>query len=143
MNVTILVGNLGSDPETRYTQNQTAVCNFTLATSKKKKDNQGNWNDHTEWHKIVVWGKQAESAGKFLSKGKKVGIQGELQTRKWDDKSGVTRYQTEIHAHSIEFLSPKDNSTQAGDTGGGFPANDGFPATSGGNDSASLDDIPF
>lgn len=143
MNSVILVGNLGSDPELRHTQSQVAVCNFSVATTKKKKDASGTWNDHTEWHKIVAWGKTAESAAKYLSKGKKVCVQGELQTRSWEDKEGQKRYQVEINASSLEFLSPRsEGNSQAANTGGGFPENDNsWPEDN--TPKGNLDDIPF
>ena len=97
VNKVILIGNLGGDPEVRYTPNGSAVCNLSLATSESWKDRQtGQPVERTEWHRIVVFGKLAEIAGQFLRKGSKVYIEGKLQTRKWQDQQGQDRYTTEI-----------------------------------------------
>lgn len=116
MNKVILVGNLGSDPELRYTQGGEPVANFSLATNKKWKNKSGESQEHTEWHKIVVWGKTAENCEKFLKKGSKVLIEGEIQTREWEDKEGGKRYTTEIKALGVDFLS---TSSDSGSGGGG------------------------
>ena len=104
INKVILVGNLGHDPELRYTGNQTPVCNFRIATSDRRKDQSGNWVDHTEWHSVVAFGKTAENCSQYLSKGRQVYIEGRLQTRKWQDKEGKDRYSTEIIANTVQFL---------------------------------------
>jgi len=110
VNKVILVGNLGRDPEIRYTTSGTAVCNFSLATSETYKDKAGEKKEVTEWHNIQCWGKLAELAGEYLAKGKTIYLEGRLQTRKWQDKSGNDRYTTEIVAEKIQFLSPKGDS---------------------------------
>jgi len=110
VNKVILVGNLGRDPETRFTTSGTAVCNFSLATSETFKDKSGEKQEKTEWHNIQCWGKLAELAGEYLAKGKTIYLEGRLQTRKWQDKSGADRYTTEIVAEKIQFLSPKGES---------------------------------
>lgn len=103
-NLVILTGNLGNDPEIRYTANGTPVANFRMATNEVYNDKQGVRQEKTEWHRIVVWGKMAEACGEYLSKGRQVHIQGKLQTRSWKDKDNVTRYTTEIIAQRVEFL---------------------------------------
>ncbi len=100
----LLLGRLGKDPETKYTQQQLAIASFSLATNERKKDATGNWVDHTEWHNIVTFGKTAENCGKFLKKGREVFVEGRLRTRKWQDKEGKDRYTTEILADTVRFV---------------------------------------
>ena len=102
VNKVILVGNLGKDPEVKYTQSGKAVCNFSIATTERY-----NKEDHTEWHNIVAWGKLAEICGEYLAKGSRVYIEGKITTRKWEDKEGITRYTTEIIAREMKMLSKK------------------------------------
>ena len=110
INKAILIGNLGRDPEVRYTQNGTAVANFSIATSEKWKDkNTGEMQERTEWHRIVTFGRLAEICGEYLSKGRQVYIEGRLQTRSWEQE-GVTRYTTEIIANDMKMLGPKGSS---------------------------------
>jgi single-strand DNA-binding protein len=105
INKVILVGNLGKDPELTYTQGGTPVYKFSLATGEKFKGKDGEWVERTEWHSVVVWGKQGESAGKYLQKGRQVYLEGKLQTRSWDDeKTGQKRYMTEVNAQRVVFL---------------------------------------
>ncbi len=120
VNKAILIGNLGRDPEVRYTQGGTAVANFSLATTERAKKD-GEWVDHTEWHNIVTFGKVAENCGKYLTKGSSCFIEGRIQTRKWTDKEGKDRYTTEIVAQNIQFLGGKGG-------GGGRPSAPGAPA---------------
>jgi len=108
MNKAMLIGNLGSDPEVRYTQNQTPVATFSVATSERWTDSEGNKQEHTEWHRVVSWGKLAEICGEHLKKGDKVFIEGKLRTRKWEDKDGNTRYTTEINARDLEMLGGRE-----------------------------------
>ncbi|MBI5445792.1 MAG: single-stranded DNA-binding protein [Deltaproteobacteria bacterium] len=96
VNKAILLGNVGKDPEVRYTQNGTGVANFTLATTERRKGPDGQWTDHTEWHNVVAWGKTAETCSQWVKKGTQLYIEGRIQTRKWQDKEGNTRYSTEI-----------------------------------------------
>lgn len=104
VNKVILLGNLGGDPELRYTPSGQAVANFNIATNERvQKD--GNWEDRTEWHRVVVWGKLAERCNEFLKKGSSVFLEGKIQTRKWQDREGGDRYTTEIVAFSVQFLS--------------------------------------
>lgn len=113
INKVILVGNLGKDPELRYTPSGAAVANFTLATSERFKDKSGEWQEKTEWHNIVAWRQLAEICGKYLHKGKQVYIEGKIQTRSYDDRDGNKRYTTEIVADQMQMLG------RAGDDGGG------------------------
>ena len=105
VNKAIIVGNLGRDPELRYTQGGQPVCNLAVATSRRYTNNRTNeLVEETEWHRIVVWGKQAEHCNNYLSKGREVYVEGRLRTRKFDDKHGITRYNTEIVADRVQFL---------------------------------------
>jgi len=106
VNKVILIGNLGADPEVRYTQNGTAVANFRLATTETWKK-EGEREEQTEWHRVVTFGRLAEICGEYLSKGSKVYIEGRIQTRKWEDRDGNPRYTTEIVAREMKMLSPK------------------------------------
>jgi len=108
VNRVILLGNLGRDPEVRYTTNNTPVCTLNLATSERRKDQSGNWVDHTEWHNVVLFGRTAELAQQYLKKGRQVYIEGSLRTRKWQDKEGKDRYTTEIVASSMQFVGAKE-----------------------------------
>ncbi len=105
MQKTTLIGNLGNDPEVRYTQNEIPVAIFSVATTKHWKDSDGNKQEHTEWHRVVAWRGLAETCGNFLKKGSRVYIEGENRTRKWEDQDGNTRYTTEIIAKELEMLS--------------------------------------
>jgi len=112
INKVILIGNLGRDPEMRYTPNSIAVCSFSVATSETYKDkNSGERITQTEWHNIVLWRGLAETSEKYLRKGSKVYIEGKLKTRKWDDNQGVTRYSTEIVADVMQMLDKKVTDT--------------------------------
>lgn len=104
VNKVILIGNLGKDPELKYTANGKAVCNFSIATTERWVDGEGNKQEKTEWHSIVAWGKQAESCGKYLAKGRTVYVEGRLTTRSWDGKDGVKHYKTEVVAENVRFL---------------------------------------
>jgi single-strand DNA-binding protein len=107
LNKVMLIGNLGKDPEVRFTASGQAVASFSLATSEKFKGKTGEWEERTEWHNITLWGKLAEISGEYLSKGKTIYVEGRLQTRKWQDKSGNDRYTTEIVGDKMQMLSPK------------------------------------
>ena len=117
VNKVILVGNLGRDPEVRYTQSGQAVANFTLATTDRWTDKQtGEKQERTEWHRIVVWGKQAELARDYLSKGKQLYVEGRLQTREWEDRDGNKRQTTEVVCQNFQFLGRRED---GGGGGGG------------------------
>ncbi|MDX8377033.1 MAG: single-stranded DNA-binding protein [Mariprofundales bacterium] len=104
INKVILVGNLGADPETRYTQGGVCVCNIRIATTERFKDRSGERQERTEWHRITMWDKLGEIADKYLHKGSQVYIEGKLQTRKWTDRDGNERYTTEIVANEMKML---------------------------------------
>ena len=104
VNKIILLGNLGKDPELRTTKSGTSVCNFSLAVSEKQKSKTGEYVDVTEWVRVVVFGKQADNAAKYLSKGRQVYLEGRLQTSKYTDREGVERYSTEVIANTVNFL---------------------------------------
>lgn len=108
LNKVQLIGNVGQDLELRHTQNGKAVTNFTLATTTSRTDGQGNKQDDTEWHRIVVWEKLAENCAQYLAKGKRVYVEGRIASRKYQDKEGVERMAYDIVAHSVLFLSPAD-----------------------------------
>ena len=111
INKVILVGNLGRDPEMRYTQNGVAVCSFSLATSETYRDRtSGEKVTQTEWHNIILWRGLAETAEKYLRKGSSVYIDGKIRTRKWEDQQGQTRYTTEIIADIMQMLDRRDSS---------------------------------
>lgn len=114
VNKVILVGNLGADPETRYTAGGDAVCNIRLATTESWKDKDGDKQERTEWHRVVFYRKLAEIAGQYLKKGAPVYIEGRIRTRKWQNKDGEDQYTTEIEAHEMQMLGGK----QQGDGGG-------------------------
>jgi single-strand DNA-binding protein len=142
INKVILVGNLGKDPEIRYTPSGTAVANFTIATTERWKDKtSGEMQEKTEWHRITAWGRLGEICGEYLAKGRQVYIEGKLQTRQWE-KDGVTRYTTEVIASEMKMLGSK---TQ----GDGYKPSDQsqVPEYSGpplpGTGSQEDDDIPF
>ncbi|MED5262487.1 MAG: single-stranded DNA-binding protein [Myxococcota bacterium] len=105
INKAILIGNLGRDPELRYTQNGQAMANFTLATTESWTDKtSGQKQERTEWHRIVAWGRTAEICAQYLSKGRTVYIEGRIQTREWEDKEGQKRWTTEVNAQTVQFL---------------------------------------
>jgi single-strand DNA-binding protein len=138
VNKVILIGNLGRDPELRYTKNGQAVANFTLATNDAfTKD--GQREERTEWHRIVAWGKTAELCTQYLTKGRTVYIEGALRTREWEDKEGHKRQTTEVHAQTVQFLSPRGAGGGASGGGARTPDASGPPA-----DAPPADDeIPF
>jgi len=150
INKVILVGNLGNDPEVRYTPSGGAVANITIATSESWKDkNTGQKTEKTEWHRVVMFNRLGEIAGEYLKKGSKVYIEGKLQTRKWQDKSGVDRYTTEIVANEMQMLDSRAGG--AGDFSRPTASNQAAPNQSapvaqpvGAGDFADFDDdIPF
>lgn len=115
VNSVTLIGNLGRDPEARNSAGGTSVCNLRIATTSRRKNRDGTWGDHTEWHTVVAFGKTADNAIAYLSKGRQVYVEGRLQTRKWQDKEGRDRWSTEVVANNIRFLGSKgDNATGGG-----------------------------
>jgi|SRR4051794_8057391 len=140
VNKVILVGNLGRDAELRYTPGGAAVATLNLATTEVWNDRNNQRQEKTEWHRVVLWGKQAESLQEYLTKGKQIYVEGRLQTRQWDDKDGNKRYTTEIKADRITLLGG------AGGRGGGMDRSG--PPMGGGTDEPPMepitdDDIPF
>ena len=145
VNKAIIVGRLGGDPELRFIPSGRAVANFNIATDAVWKDREGNRQKQTEWHRIVVWGKTAESLAEYLTKGKQIYVEGRLQTRQWDDKDGNKRYTTEIRGDRIVLLSSG---------GGGAGGRSSAPMARGGGEDMggqgpepseplTDDDIPF
>ena len=154
VNKVILVGNLGKDPEVKYTPSGTAVAKFSLATNEGYKDKAGQWQERTEWHNIVAWQRLAEIVGEYVKKGSKVYIEGRLQTSSWDDKeTGQKKYKTEIVANDLVLLSGRGEGDSEGGSrgysrgasagGGSFDQSHGHqeePAHATGNQD---EDIPF
>lgn len=154
VNKVILVGNLGQDPEVRYTANGTAVANLRIATSESWRDKQtGEQRENTEWHTVVLFGKTAEIASQYLKKGRQVFIEGKLQTRKWQDKSGNDRFSTEVVANDMQMLggggpgggggSADFDSGGGMSRGGGQPQQQPAPQREPAPQSFEDDDIPF
>ena len=159
VNKVILVGRLGRDPETRYTSGGQAVANFSVATDETYKDRNGERQKRTEWHKIVVWGKQAEIAQQYLKKGSLIFIEGRIQSREWQDKEGQKRTSFEIVANNFRMLGGRAEGAAAGGGGGAArsggddfeshaaPADDSYSGGSAGHASGgteiSDEDIPF
>ena len=142
VNKVILVGNLGRDAELRYTPGGAAVATLNMATTEIWNDKQGQRQEKTEWHRVILWGKQAESLQEYLTKGKQIYVEGRLQTRQWDDKDGNKRYTTEIKADRITLLGGG-----GGGRGGGMERS-GAASHGGGMDEPPMepitdDDIPF
>ena len=152
VNKVILVGYLGADPDMRYTPSGQGVCELRLATSESWNDKNGQRQERTEWHRIVVWGKRAEICSKYLAKGRQVYVEGRIQTRNYDDKDGNTRYITEIIANDVQFLG---GGGRDGAGGGRGKSDEGPPPPSdgdfggygggggGGGGGGPDDDIPF
>ena len=149
VNKVILVGNLGRDPEVRYTPGGQAVANFTIATNDAWTDKSGQKQERTEWHRIVAWGKQAELCGEYLTKGRQVYIEGRLQTREWTNKEGAKQYTTEVVANQVVFLSGGGERGQGRSSSrAATSSSDDFspPPPSmddGGSPKPAEDDIPF
>jgi single-strand DNA-binding protein len=153
VNKVILVGRLGRDPEVRFTSGGQAVANFSLATDSSYKDKSGERQKKTEWHKIVVWGKQAEIAQQYLKKGSLIFIDGRLQSREWQDKEGQKKYTTEIVVNDFRMLGGKGDGMAAGAGAGGgrgddfdqsgHHAEEPMGGTAGGGPEISDEDIPF
>jgi single-strand DNA-binding protein len=141
LNKAILIGNLGADPEIRYTQNGTPQVRFNLATNESWIDRDGNREVRTEWHRIVAWRKLAETCNQYLSKGKQVYIEGKIQTRTWEDANGVKKWTTEIVASTMLMLGrAEDSDVKPEFLSGG---DEGYPTSSSPDSTASEDDIPF
>ena len=143
VNKVILVGNLGADPESRTSQSGSMVTNLRIATSERTRDRDGNWGAHTEWHRVVCFGKTAENVARYCKKGKQVYIEGKIQTRKWQDKEGKDRWSTEVIGDQIRFLGSRADSGFSGGDSYGGPSG-GQEQPSGGKSGGDFDDdIPF
>jgi single-strand DNA-binding protein len=145
VNKVILIGNLGKDPEVKYTPSGTAVAKFSLATNERYKDKGGEWQDRTEWHNIVAWQRLAEIVGEYVKKGSKLYIEGRLQTSSWDDKeSGQKRYKTEVIANDLVLLSGRGEGEGSGRSRGAS-ASAGMDQRVPEPDTAQItdEDIPF
>jgi single-strand DNA-binding protein len=114
INKVILIGNLGNDPEVRFTQQGTCVATLSIATSERWKGKTGEMEERTEWHRVVLWNRLAELARDYLAKGRSVYIEGKLQTRKWEDNQGQTKYTTEVVGQTMQFIGSKSDSTGSG-----------------------------
>lgn len=138
LNKAMIIGNLGADPDVRFTNSGTPVCDLSVATNEKWKDKSGQKQERTEWHKVTVFGKTAENCGKYLKKGRQVYVEGRIQTEQWEDRDGNKRYTTKIIAQNVTFLSGGSGG------GGGYQGGDGG-GENGGNFDQSFDEseIPF
>jgi len=144
LNKVMLIATLGKDPEVRYTTSGTAVASFSVATNEKFKNRNGEWEERTEWHNIILWGRLAEIAGEYLTKGKPVYLEGRLQTRKWQDREGKDRYTTEIVAERMQMLGARNGSENSGGGNGGAGGYVDPEVGPGGRPQVNPDDdIPF
>ena len=141
VNKVILVGNLGRDAELRYTPGGAAVATLNLATTEVFKDREGQRKEDTQWHRVILWGKTAESLQDYLTKGKQIYVEGKLQTRKWKDKDGNDRYTTEVRGDRIVLLSGGGRGGDVPDRGGDQGAQ--VEPAGGGSVELTDDDIPF
>lgn len=134
VNKAMIIGRLGKDPELKYTQSGSAVCNFSVATSDNWTDKDGNKQEDTQWHRIVIYGNQAESCNQYLLKGKQVYVEGKIKTRDWENKEGKKVYTTEIIANSVKFLGQRESvANNTNQEAFDIPENTNF----------TNDDIPF
>jgi single-strand DNA-binding protein len=149
LNKVMLIGNLGRDPELRYTQGGQPILNMRIATNESFQNRDGERQERTEWHNVILWGKRGEALGKILSKGSQLCVEGRLQTRSWEDKQGQKRYTTEIVATNVILLGGRGG---GGGGGGGQSYDEGPPPSDdmhmgggggGGGGGADDDDIPF
>ena len=158
LNKCMIIGNLGRDPEMRYTPSGQAVTQFSVATNRNYRDPQGEWQSETEWFRVVVWGDQGERVAEYLRKGHKVYVEGRLQTRQWEDQSGNKRYTTELIANRVSSLERRDRdgeppfpgdepggTASAGSSSGSSGSQAGTTTASSGPSSSSedFDDLPF
>ncbi|MEX1336120.1 MAG: single-stranded DNA-binding protein [Candidatus Limnocylindrales bacterium] len=153
LNKCMIIGNLGRDPEMRYTPGGQAVTQFSVATNRNYRDPQGEWQSETEWFRVVVWGDQGERVAEYLRKGHKVYVEGRIQTRQWEDQSGNKRYTTELIANRVTSLERRDREGEpafpgdasGGSSAGGSAGSQGGGSASSGPSSTSqdFDDLPF
>lgn len=154
-NKIIIVGNLGRDPEMRYTAQGTAVCSFTMATNERRKDKSGEQQDVTTWFKVTVWGKQAETVSKYLTKGRRVYVEGRLHVEEWTDRDGKQRHTLEVNATDVHFIDsaqgvegiPVNQTARPANTSAARAGGGGSPGGGGGGRHAAPDieddEIPF
>lgn len=146
-NKIIIVGNLGRDPELRYTPQGTAVCSFSMATNERRRDKVGEFQDITTWFRVTLWGKQAETASKYLTKGSPVYIEGRLRIEEWTDRDGQTRQSLEVNATDMQFISGGSRADETGSIsssqGDYYEKNDFQSADEPSGSPAGDDDIPF
>jgi single-strand DNA-binding protein len=135
-----IVGNLGRDPELRYTPQGTPVCSFTVATNERRKDRAGEMQDSTTWFRVTLWGRQAETASQYLTKGRPIYVEGRLRVEEWTDRDGKQRYTLEVHATDMQFIGGGRADEAA--AGGGAPAR-ASSAPEQPDADLSDDDIPF
>ena len=128
LNKAMLIGNLCADPEARFLQDGTCVCNLRIATSEKFKSRAGEQQEKTEFHKVVLWGRLGEIANQYLTKGAKVYIEGKIETRKWQDRDGNDKYTTEVRAHEMKMLGGGSRTSAPADDSGAFPSHGGRAA---------------
>jgi single-strand DNA-binding protein len=146
LNKAMIIGNLGRDPEMRYTPNGQAVTQFTVAVNRNYKDASGEWKEETEWFRVVAWAALAERTAEYLRKGRKVYVEGRLQTRTWDGQDGQKHYTTELIANTVTPLDTRPREDGESAPAGARPARSGTPAGLGGDDdpgSSDLDELPF
>ena len=137
-NKIILVGNLGRDPELRYTPQGTPVCSFSVATNEKRKDRAGETQDLTTWFRVTLWGRQAETASQYLTKGRPIYVEGRLRVEEWTDRDGKQRYTLEVHATDMQFIGGGRADEATAEAGKALPAERQQPEAD-----LSDDDIPF
>jgi single-strand DNA-binding protein len=145
-NKVIVVGNLGRDPELRYTPQGTAVCNFSVATSEKKRDKGGELQEVTTWFRVTTWNKNAENASKYLTKGRPVYVEGRLRIEEWTDRDGKNRYTLEVNATDLHFIGSGQNDNMSADSNTENDFNQSNDFQAGTAPSASVpddEDIPF
>ena len=152
LNKAMIIGNLGRDPEMRYTPNGQPVTQFTVAVNRNYRDQNGDWQEETEWFRIVAWGPLAERTAEYLRKGRKVYVEGRLQTRQWEAQDGTKRYTTELVANTVTPLDPRPRDegdpgfqprTGERPPGGGRPSAGAEGETPAGGDDSDLEDLPF
>lgn len=146
LNKAMIIGNLGRDPEMRYTPNGQAVTQFTVAVNRNYKGQNGDWQEETEWFRVVAWGPLAERTAEYLRKGRKVYVEGRLQTRQWEAQDGTKRSTTELVAQTVTPLDPRprdEGDPGSAPRGGAQQPATGAPPSGGFDDENSLDDLPF
>lgn len=135
INKVILVGNVGQDPDIRSTPSGTRVANLRLATNERRRDRDGQWTDHTEWHTLVIWGRMVDVVEQYVSKGRQLYIEGALRTRSWEQQDGQKRYSTEINVRELKLLGGKPSGSSAAPTESHGAVAQDYPD--------DVDDVPF